>query len=155
MEIERKFLISSFPNLHLQEIEKALVKQGYLSIDPEVRIRSKKTSDSIEYVLCVKGDGTLSREEVECNISEDAFQRLEQMLDKPLISKDYRKYKLPGGLFLECNRVDAGTPSEFMYAEVEFSSVEQANAFIPPSYLEKEVTEDNQCKMKNYWKNKK
>ena len=43
MEIERKFLLSGFPDL--PELERAEVFQGYLGISPEVRIRSKRVGE--------------------------------------------------------------------------------------------------------------
>ena len=58
---------------------------------------------------------------------------MEDFIEKPLIEKEQRQYLLPNGLILEVNRVDAGLPSEFYYAEIEFETEEQAI-----SYLRKE-----------------
>ena len=49
MEIERKFLLSGFPDL--PELERAEVFQGYLGISPEVRIRSKRVGEAETYRL--------------------------------------------------------------------------------------------------------
>ena len=38
-----------------------------------------------------------------------------------------------------------------MFAEVEFESEDEANSFIPLSFMLEEVTYDKQYKMKNYW----
>lgn len=38
-----------------------------------------------------------------------------------------------------------------MYAEVEFGSVEEANAFVPPPFLGREMTEVAGFSMSNYW----
>ena len=43
---------------------------------------------------------------------------------------------------------------KFAYAEVEFSSVEEANAFVMPEFLLKDVTEDPYYSMAGYWKRK-
>lgn len=48
-----------------------------------------------------------------------------------MIRKDYRIYQLPDGRKLECSLVDGGTENAFLYAEVEFPTVEEANAFVP------------------------
>lgn len=150
MEIERKFLIDSFPS-DLPLLEECVIYQGYLAVDPVVRIRSKKTKTSNSYVLCFKGEGTLARQETELSISENVFNELKALLKHPLIRKDYKVYSLPANLKLECNLVDKGTPTEFYYAEVEFDSIEQAKRFQPPAYLKKEVTEDGSYSMGNYW----
>ena len=125
--------------------------QGYLSTDPEVRIRSSKKDTHTDYKLTVKGDGTLSRDEFEIFVARDFFDGVRRIIDKPFISKLCRKYQLDGGLILECSHVDAARKSEFMYAEIEFESELQALAFEPPPYLGREVTYDPEYKMKNYW----
>lgn len=153
MEIERKFLIDRFPN-ELPLLEEAEVYQGYLCVNPVVRIRSKRNLNEENYVLCFKGKGTLVRSELEMPLTKEQFEQLRGLLSKPMIHKIYRVYALETGLKLECNVVDPGTPDEFMYAEVEFSSVEQANAFVPPSYLGKDVTETPGYSMGAYWARK-
>jgi len=57
---------------------------------------------------------------------------------------------------LEVNLVDEGLPSEFMYAEVEFESVEEARVWDPAasglgSYLDDDVTEKPGQSMSAYW----
>lgn len=150
MEIERKFLIDSFPD-NLPLLEEATVYQGYLAVDPVVRIRSKYTDKSSSFILCFKGEGTIARQETEITIPENTFNELKMLLKHPLIHKDYKVYSLLDGLKLECNLVDKDTPTEFYYAEVEFDSLEEAAAFQPLSYLKKEVTEDHSYSMGSYW----
>jgi len=150
MEIERKFLINSFPDL--EPIEECVMYQGYVSVMPTVRIRSKKVGKKTNYKITFKSSGELCREEIEIQIKKSEFEQLAKLIGKPLIRKDKKCYALENGLVLECSLVDKGQKTEFMYAEVEFPSVEAANAFIPPEYLGKEVTHDNSWKMNNYWK---
>lgn len=70
------------------------------------------------------------------------------------MSKDYRVYALPDGRKLEVSLVDEGLPTCFFYAEVEFSSVEEAHAYTPPRNigLLEEMTEDRGFSMSAYWK---
>ena len=152
MEIERKFLIDGFPDL--QELRREKMYQGYLCSSPVVRIRSTQTHSSQEFVLCFKGKGTLAREEIELPISEDIFVRLKALLPMPLVQKDHRVYSLEGGHLLECNLVDEGEQTQFYYAEVEFSTVEEANAFVPPAFLGREVTWEPEYSMSHYWSRK-
>lgn len=82
-------------------------------------------------MLCFKGAGTLSREEIETEIDAELFAKLEHLIGKPLIRKERRGYRLPGGLTLEVNCVDPDLPTAFWYAEVEFETEAQALAWDP------------------------
>ncbi len=146
MEIERKFLIDHFPD-EFPLLHRSIMRQGYLCTRPAVRIRSTEREGKITYILCVKGKGTLVREEVEVPLTADAFGRMASILGAPLIEKDLRVYALPGGEHLECNLVDG----HFWYAEVEFPTVEAARAFTPPPFLGREVTEEPGFSMAAYW----
>ncbi len=131
------------------------MRQGYLCTDPVVRIRETCREGAGRYVLCCKGKGTLLRREIELPLTEEQFSQLAELLEKPMIRKEFRVYALPDGHKLECSWVDRGTDSSFLYAEVEFSSIEEAEAFIPPSFLGKEVTEAPGFSMSSYWRNRK
>lgn len=151
-EIERKFLLESFPTgLPLKE-EKAIY-QAYLSINPEVRIRRNVVDgqDAMHF-LAIKSNGDLVRQEVEIPIAAEYFYALAEMVSQPFITKEFRIYQLPGGLELECSRVDKGFNTEFMYAEVEFPSVQAAEDFEPLPCFTADVTNDSSYKMKNFWK---
>ena len=149
MEIERKFLINEFPS-KLSEIERADMYQAYLSTTPVVRIRKKSKQGENSYKLCIKGEGTLVREEVEFSISEDEFLRLSNIINNKFIHKEFRTYKLENYI-LECSKVDFNGENEFYYAEIEFNSVEEANNFTAPEFLKNEVTEKTGYTMKDYW----
>lgn len=153
MEIERKFEISGFPE-GLPLLEEATMRQGYLCTAPAVRIRSTEQEGKVSYMLCIKGAGTLMREEIETPIAADVFLRIERLIGLPLINKEYRAYALPGGEKLEVSLVDEGEPAEFMYAEVEFASEEEANAFVPPAFLGRDLTELPGSSMSAYWNRK-
>lgn len=151
-EIERKFLIESFPsNLPLKRQLNAY--QAYLSTEPEVRIRRTEVAGKdMAYFLTVKSSGTLVRQEVEMSICAEHFYALADMVPHSFIKKKFCVYELPNGLQLECSSVDEGSSFEFMYAEVEFSSVEEAESFMPCFDYVAEITHCADYKMKNYWK---
>ena len=86
------------------------------------------------------------------SLSAEKYEAFLRIVGKDPIRKHKCDYILPGGLVLECSLVDEGIENEFMYAEVEFPSVEEAEAFEVPPYLGKEVTYDRYWKMNNYWK---
>lgn len=155
MEIERKFWLESFPK-DLPLTRRLQTWQGYLYTDPaEVRIRRSREEDTgREYFrLCIKSQGTLSRHEVETELTREQFEELCLLLEpgRELIHKDYRAYRLPDGHILECSVVDGGA---FSYAEVEFESEAAAKAWQPVSCLGRETTYESGFKMKNYWHNK-
>ena len=65
MEIERKWMVTGWPE-GLTLTEEYRMDQGYISVRPTVRIRREAlTGGPTHYVLCFKGAGTLSREEIE------------------------------------------------------------------------------------------
>lgn len=150
-EIERKWLLDGWP-AGLPETGRAQMRQGYIATAPVVRIREAVGPGRRDWILCFKSAGTLVRREIETPISEETFRALEEFIGKPLVTKEFRTYRLPGGETLEASRVDAGLPTEFYYAEVEFPSVEAARAFVPPAGLGlgEEQTETG-FSMSEYW----
>lgn len=152
LEIERKFMMDGFP-FGLDIISEVEIEQGYISTEPEVRVRKavdKKTGKT-ECRITIKGDGDLTRTEIETEIDEGFFYDVVDFLGVTTITKDYKKYKL-GEWKLEVACVDKGTSREFYYGEIEFPTEEDARAFDPPKYLGREITFSEDHKMKNYWK---
>ena len=163
LEIERKFLMQGFPeNLcdsvtwqaeGLSLITEVEIEQGYVSIEPEVRIHTARdlATGKIDYRLTLKSDGTLTRKEIVTDVSEEFYENARQMLAGAPIKKLYRKYAY-GNYVLEVCFVDADSPTAFYYGEIEFASEKEALVFTPPEWLGEEVTDDASYKMKNYWK---
>ena len=151
MEIERKFLIDRFPE-HLTLKEESTMYQGYISVMPAVRIRKKVSEKGTSYKMTIKSSGEMVRHEIEFSIPEEKYNELQEVFCPRPIVKLKRNYILHDGKTLECNLVDEGSETEFMYAEIEFDSVEEAENYPLPDFLNKEVTHDNSYKMNNYWK---
>lgn len=155
MEIERKWLFSS-PNapegVKLLRHEK--YGQAYLSIEPEVRIRWRLILDEDPtYRLCIKGKGTIIRHEVEKDLLRKEFEQLMEVghLEfNDFIIKNTNFYDINGRI-LALGVTDIGRESAFMYGEIEFPTIEEANAFVAPDWFGKEVTNDPSYKMANYW----
>lgn len=163
MEVERKFLFDELPTFLEPEdenIARINVKQIYLSIDPEIRIRRKfilykDGTSKNEYFKTQKSDGNLVREEIEAPITRSMYIKLcnfaYSTMGRNEIDKDYYRYKLNDNLILECSIVDRDLDTSFIYGEVEFESEEEANNFVVPDYFGQEVTYDKDYKMKNYF----
>ena len=152
LEIERKFLMSGFPE-GLELLSEIYIEQGYVSFDPEVRIRKAVVLENgqEEYYLTIKGEGDLARREIETAITREFYEDTADFLGRTVVKKDYKKYKF-GSWELEVSLVDAGTDWEFYYGEIEFPTEEEANAFELPDFLGREITYDAYYKMKNFWK---
>lgn len=163
MEIERKWLF----DMSKVPVDKAVdfikYRQAYLSVEPEVRIRGKIICRRLDhqwvnatdekYMICLKGNGKLSREEVQWSITSDEFQSLKNIgniFDSDFIQKEYYEIVVDGYL-LTVGTVDKETATEFSYGEIEFKSEEEALNFQPPEWFGIEVTNDDKYKMKNYW----
>ena len=158
MEIERKWLfdINKVPKHSCFGYKD--VEQSYLNLEPEVRL-CKKTlklifEPEISYWITVKGNGNLSREELDKQITKEEYETLERIgniTKDRVIRKTHWDFYIDG-YRLELNIVDKGTENEFCYGEIEFSSEEEALAFKPLDWFGEEVTYDSSYKMKNYWK---
>ena len=161
MEIERKWMVNNWPpeDLGLPLLYEQFMRQGYISVRPTVRIREEAmTGGSTEYVLCFKSGAGLVRKEIEMSIPKDKFLELEDLIGLPLIPKVRRTYLLPDGLHLEVNHVDEGLPTEFWYAEIEYTSEKQAQDWDAASvssvladYLNDDVTQQPNQTMGAYW----
>ena len=88
MEIERKFLVKELPD-NLQSYENQEIIQGYISIDPTIRLR--KSND--EYFLTIKSKGHLKREEMEFPLTKEQFENLWPKVDSATIYKT--RYNIP------------------------------------------------------------
>lgn len=159
MEIERKWMVSGWPE-GLPEMEAYEMEQGYISVRPTVRIRKEAlVGGETKLILCFKGkpssDG-LSRQEIETEIDAELFEKLKDLIGKPLIKKVRRTYALPDGMHLEVNQVDEGLPSAFWYAEIEYPSEEAAKSWKPEDkqlaeYLKEDCTGQPGSSMGDYW----
>lgn len=140
MEIEKKFLIQSLKDVpgDISDYKYHDLEQGYLSTEPVVRVR--KEDDT--YYLTYKGSGMLVREEYNLPLTEESYEHLVKKADGIVIKK--RRYLIPldGGLTCELD-VFHGKYEGLLLAEVEFSSEEEANAFVPPAWFDTEVTYDS------------
>lgn len=145
MEIERKWILQRVPT-EFRLVRNSQVEQFYVSTSPEVRLRYNPAS-SEPFRITVKGEGTLSREEIETEVSEDFYNQLKDFVNKSPIKKDYSIFNC-SGYPLAVSIVDNGA---FIYAEIEFETEEQAHDYQLPIDDAVEVTEKSEYKMKNYW----
>lgn len=139
MEIERKYLISSqnlptdYDSFPFHKIE-----QGYLCTEPVVRVRREDDT----YYLTYKSAGLMAREEYNLPLTGEGYEHLLAKCDGNIITKT--RYLLPLPPYTIELDVFHGVFEGLLLAEVEFPSVEEANAFVPPSWFGEDVTFSSQ-----------
>lgn len=138
MEIERKFLIKELP-ADLESYDKQRISQGYINTNPVVRIR--RSND--EYYLTYKGKGHMVREEYNLPLTAEAFEHMLPKIDGILIDKIRYLIPLDEKHTAELD-IFQGTLTPLRLVEVEFDSVEDANAFVPPAWFGDDVTTNRQ-----------
>ena len=136
MEIERKFLLDA-PPVDLSGYKALALKQGYISTTPTIRLRRQDD----EYILTVKGEGIMAKEEFELPMTAAQFEALWPKTENAAISKTRYLVPLENGLTAELDAYHDALEG-FFTVEVEFSDVEAANAFAPPAWFGQEVTAD-------------
>ncbi len=134
VERERKFLVKTLPDVSAAERKEII--QKYISGSPELRVR--RIGD--DYILTKKGPGTHTREEEEMEISRELFLFLEG--DRPPMQIHKTRYYLPlsGGRTAELD-IYKEEFQGFYSVEVEFETKEEMQAFEPPHWFGREVTE--------------
>lgn len=146
-EIEKKFTIRTLPE-KLEQYEKKELEQGYLCTSPIVRIRKSNEM----YILTYKSkmgiapdteqkSGAKVNHEVELPLTKEGYEHLKNKIDGYLITKTRYIIPLENGLKVELD-IFRGQLEGLMFAEVEFLSLDDAKAFEPPEWFDKDVTMD-------------
>lgn len=133
-EIERKFLVNEVPNL--SGLEKITLERHFLYIGNgiELRIQSNGTRHTLQRKV---SKSAVERETQTLEISLEEFDRL-QTLSVASISRD--SYRLADTPKTDLHFY-SGKFQGLVRAEFEFSSLDESNAFIPPLWVGKEITD--------------
>ena len=134
MEIERKYLVRKLPE-NLEQYNKKKMAQGYLCTEPVVRIR--RSND--DYYMTYKGDGLMVREEYNLPLTQEAYEHLRPKIDGLLIAKTRYLIPLDNKLTAELDVFEEDL-NGLVIVEVEFNTVEEANAFHAPDWFGEDVT---------------
>lgn len=151
MEIEKKYLVNYIPK-EAGDVHIKIIEQGYLSVNPVVRIR--KSND--RYILTYKSHKDIDinefndicvSNEVELPLTKESYEHLKTKADGMIIYK--KRYNIPlvmyspeyGKLKAELD-VFYGDLEGLTFVEVEFESVSQAQNFKPPEWFGKDVSDD-------------
>lgn len=141
MEIEKKFLVKTLPS-DLDKYEKKCIEQGYLCLDPVVRIRKSNS----QYILTYKSiadslaDVRINNE-IEASLTKEGYEHLRKKIDGYIIEKTRYIIPLPDGHIGELDIF--GKRLEGLYfIEVEFKDEEDAASFVPPEWFGANVSGD-------------
>jgi adenylate cyclase len=136
IEIERKFLVLGRDWRSMGK--KALLRQGYLSSNPERTVRVRVEGDAAQITIKGKTSGA-TRQEWEYSIAlADANALLDTLCEQPIIEKF--RYRIPyEGMTWEVDEF-LGENAGLVVAEIELADENQA--FIKPSWIGEEVTSD-------------
>jgi adenylate cyclase len=149
MEIERKFQIARMPE-NLEQYKKKEIEQGYLCIDPVIRIR--KSNDN--YILTYKSrmgmiekpeEVALTCQEVELALTKESYEHLKEKTDGNLICKTRYLIPLEEGLTAELD-VFHKQLEGLQFVEVEFPGEDEAGRFELPDWFGKDVSFDKRYK---------
>ena len=146
MEIERKYLVKQTPE-NLDKYEQKRISQGYLCTNPVVRIRRSNE----EYFLTYKSRGLMAREEYEMPLTAEAFEHMLPKIDGILIDKIRYMIPLDEKHVAELD-IFQGILAPLRLVEVEFESIEEANAFVPPEWFGDDVTNSGEYHNSNLCK---
>ncbi|MFI3174967.1 MAG: CYTH domain-containing protein [Bacillota bacterium] len=140
MEIERKYILDTLP-FELSTYPSTHIVQSYISFFPTLRIRQRNDI----YFLTAKGRGHMAREEFEIEITKEEYLHLHEKIDGFEIAKQRYLIPLEQGLTAELD-VYENEFQDLYTVEVEFSTVEEADAFVPPAWFGRDVTMEKQYK---------
>lgn len=141
MEIEKKFLVDQLPE-DLAQYEVWKIEQCYLcTIGQTLRIRRKNQDYILTYKSHMPTEETLNvAKETELPLTKEAFEHLRKKCDGLCIEKD--RYRIPYEKWVIELDVFHGKYEGFHLAEVEFSSVEESQGFLPPFWFGQDVSGD-------------
>jgi adenylate cyclase len=136
-EIERKFLVRRVPE-QAHDHPGTDIRQGYLAVTETDEVRIRRRGD--RHTLTMKSGRGMTRVEEEVNLSLEIFEALWPLTDGRRVFKVRHEVQYHG-LTIELDEYK-GNLDGLHVAEVEFSSITDADGFSPPSWFDCEVTED-------------
>jgi CYTH domain-containing protein len=135
IERERRYLVAQLPGRLPEPIP---IEQAYLVTSP-VSLRVRRIGG--RHVVTIKSGRGRNRVEIERDIDADEFAALWAEAEELRIAKRRHVIALDDGLAAELDLFD-GELAGRRLVEVEFDDDATADAFQPPAWFGREVTED-------------
>ena len=108
-----------------------------------IRLRKIETQSETQYVLTVKSGGLAVRQEFELPLQREEYDHLFGKTEGRILQKVRYRIPLDEGYTAELDRFE-GELAGLLLVEVEFPSIEAMNAFIPPTWFGKDVSDSPQ-----------
>lgn len=146
MEIEKKYVVTddSIKDV-IKTLKKKHIVQAYISDNPVVRLR--KLDDKHLFTLKsrhnISNENLLINNELETEISKEEYENLKKLVNNQyrIIEKNRYYYTLDNGLIAEVDEY-FGDLAGLYTVEVEFSSIEECENFVAPSWFGVDVSSD-------------
>lgn len=158
LEIERKFLLSAFPYIYIEQgvlsmIKQQNIEQTYLAIAEDQQLRVRKltdlTSKHVEYTHTFKAGKGMVREEIEYSIGADVYEQLISGRSiRPLIKTRTTCTLRESDAKIE---IDQYQQLDLIVAEVEFQTEEKALHYIPPLWFGEDISLNKQYSNTVLW----
>lgn len=157
LEIERKYLLTEDPRQLIKDgiisfIHEKRIEQTYTAMDRDQELRVRRIVDvhsqEVAYTHTFKKGVGLAREEVEYEINEELYTQIIKAFGFLPLTKN-RITALFNGMTVE---IDIYDQVNFTVVEVEFNSMEEAEAFVPPAWFAEEISFNKTYSNKAVWK---
>nr|WP_306812746.1 CYTH domain-containing protein [Paenibacillus soyae] len=157
MEIERKFLLEHYPESLIETGELAVkseqrIEQTYLAMDDNEELRIRRIEDlatgDVSYTHTFKRGNGLVREEVEYAISESIYSQVAAAFGFTPLTKN----RVTADWYGRTIEIDIYDQVQLTVLEVEFASLEEANAFAAPSWFGEDISSQKRYSNKTVWK---
>lgn len=121
----------------------SLIIQGYLEDGLRTRIRDEYDycTEKHTYTKTRKSGGGISRPEYEQKINKEQFEKTWK--EVRILLRKLRYFVVYDGINIQFN-VFLEKLTDYFQIEIEFDSNEEAIAFVPPSWLGREVTDNSE-----------
>lgn len=133
-EIERKFFVKEMPDL--SGIQPLHYERYFLERSKETEIRISKINEAYKYEKKTR-ISKLERTREKKDITKEEFEKLKKDAGDGILRDRYDLSKNPD-ISIQIYR---GRFEGLIRAEVEFKSVREAEDFVPPSWMGKEMTD--------------
>ena len=145
MEIEKNFKVKQLPD-NLDGYEQKHTEQGYLCVNPVVRIRKSNDRYILTYKSLAAGSDDKNTDvrinkEIEVFLTKEGYEHLKEKVDDNLIIKTRYIIPLEDGHTGELD-VFGGVLEGLYFIEVEFESEDDAKNFLPPDWFGENVSDD-------------
>lgn len=149
LEIERKFIVdvNNIP-YDLSSKKYYEITQTYINYSPEIRVRKIIYGNEEFYKMTIKryvNDEALTREETEFYITKEEYEETVVNNIGNTILKNRYQFEDENGTLLALD-IFKGDLEGLAYLEIEFESEQEANLYVIPSWVVKEVTNDRRYK---------